>query len=154
MVQKIPKFPITCKSKEGQSFKALFKPTGNPKLLKVFLTYKSKTVPVNSPMPNGEVLSWGVVALQAFETAFPLPETNVLFEPPKAAPIVPAKLARPEQLYKTVQSADPTRHYLCRFVGYATNGKGYVIQVHYPSLHEWKEVIVQPDYKLQEYQGE
>lgn len=83
----LPKFPIKCKSKDGESFAAFFKHTGNPKLIKIVLKTRSESIVVQVPTPSGDIQAWAPIAVRAFSTAFPTPspkeETNV---PPYARP--------------------------------------------------------------------
>jgi hypothetical protein len=175
--QKLPVFPLRCSTKTGQSFKAHFKKIGDPNRIGLHLTYKSDTRRITIPAPKKEVLSWGALALEYFDTCFSSPEevpsndsdstknlpVSKSKYPNKDNPqlasdskvlsklpnIILAKDALPNELYVTAQQKDPKKHYMCRYEGLSTVTPGrYTICVYFPALREWSSVDVEADYKL------
>lgn len=147
---KVPKFPIRCKTKNGESFTALFKKIGDPLLLKVLITPKNKsTLEIRVPIPKDEILSWSALAITAFESF--APKASEPKEVPRPYGIVFVKDALPEQTYRTAQQSDPAKQYLCRLQGRSLIKDEFIIEVYFPKQRQWTPVGVPALYKLTIY---
>ncbi len=87
-----PAFPISFKTKDGQSFTARFKDVGDPKNILVLVS-KNKILVHKTllPRPTSEVLSWGALAF----SSFPKKSTEESENESQPKPVVPRSEAVP-----------------------------------------------------------